>query len=325
MDGAGLACTMTSAAVRQFGAIRPSSFRAWRQALRLPSFSATLSPLLVGAAYASTMGGINLLLLALMVVASVACQAGANLANDYYDHLKGVDTVEQPGSSRVIQLGLLAPSTVRRGMIAAFVLATAVGFVIVAMTGIAVFVLALACLGVAVCYTAGVRPLGYVALGEVAVFLTMGLGLGTGSILALSGTITPLGVILALPNAFLITAALHVNNMRDVDRDRAAGKQTIAMRLGGERSNVLYAILISAAYASILVVLLLRPAFWPALMTVAPLPLGLRLVRAIAGASSQAEFSQILRGTNRLLIEVGILLALGILVGAAVGPTALAS
>ena len=312
---------MTNAAVRTFGSVRPGSFRAWRQALRLPSFSATLSPLLVGAAYASTIRGIDPLLLALMVVAAIACQAGANLANDYYDHLKGVDTVERPGSSRVIQLGLLAPITVRRGMITSFLLATALGLFIVTMTGIEVFLLALACLGVAIFYTAGAKPLGYVALGEVAVFLTMGLGLGAGSILALAGTVTLLGIVVALPNAFLITAALHVNNMRDVDRDSAAGKHTIAMRLGRKRSNVLHAALIAAAYASVLLLVLLRPAFWPALVAAATVPMALKLIQALAYASLPAEFSQTLRGTNRLLIEMGILLALGILVGAAIGPT----
>jgi 1,4-dihydroxy-2-naphthoate octaprenyltransferase len=316
--------TVQRVSVNPSSDIRPNSWRAWRQALRLPSLSATIAPFLVGAAYAWATSRPDPFLLGLILVAAIACQTGANLTNDYFDHRRGVDTAERPGSSRVIQFGLLSPGAVRRGMIVAFVTATIFGILIVAQTGIGILLLALASLAVAVLYTAGPKPLGYVALGEVAVFLAMGVALVAGSVLALTGTITVVSLVIALPTSFLITAILHVNNMRDVERDQAAGKRTLAMLFGRRRSNLLFGSLIAAAYVGVPLIALLAPIFWPVLLATITLPRGIALTRSVAAAASEPAFSRAMRGTNRLLIEVGVLLAAGLLIGAAIGPPSIA-
>lgn len=286
-------------------------WRAWRQALRLPSFTATVAPVLIGSTYAWASGSTNLGLAALILIAAICCQAGANLANDYFDHRKGVDTVERPGSSTVIQRGILSLAAVKRGMILAFVAATLVGLIIVALTGPAILVLALACVAVAILYTGGPKPLGYVALGELAVFLTMGLALVAGTVFALTGTVTPATLLVALPNAFLVTAILHVNNLRDVDRDAHAGKRTLAMYLGRRRSNLGYAALITAAYLATVLIIALAPPLWPLIAVAVTLPRSVRLVRSVFVATSEADLSRVLRDTNRLLIEFAGAMALG--------------
>jgi 1,4-dihydroxy-2-naphthoate octaprenyltransferase len=316
--------TVQNVSRHQNEVVKPNSWRAWRQALRLPSLSATVAPILVGAAYAWTVGHADPILLGLILVAAIACQTGANLANDYFDHRRGVDTVDRPGSSRVIQVGLLSPETVRRGMLAAFATATTLGLVIVAQTGIEILLLALLCVAVAASYTAGPKPLGYVALGELAVFLTMGLALVAGTVLVLTGAITLVSLIIALPTSFLITAILHINNMRDVERDEAAGKRTLAMLLGRQRSNLLFGTLIAAAYVAVPLIPLAAPIFWPVLLAIITLPRALALTRSVATATSEQAFSHALRGTNRLLIEIGCLVAAGLLIGAVVGPPAIA-
>lgn len=299
------------------GTANRADWRVWKQALRVPSFSATLAPILVGSAYAWAEGYVNPGLVALMLVAAIACHAGANLANDYYDHRRGVDTPERPGSSTVIQRGLLSPEAVKRGMILSFAIAIGLGLVIVALTGPAILHLALACLAVAVLYTGGPFPLGYVALGEVAVFLAMGLAIVAGSFLALSGSITPMVLIVALPNAFLITSLIHVNNLRDVNRDLQAGKRTVAMLLGRDRSVIVYAALVGAAYLGTVLIVLLAPRFWPILAVVFTIPRAVFLIRAVGAASTERAYSLALRGTNRLLTEFGLLMALGLIAGAA--------
>lgn len=294
-----------------------ADWRVWKQALRVPSFSATLAPILVGSAYAWTEGYFNPVLVALMLVAAIACHAGANLANDYYDHRRGVDTAERPGSSTVIQRGLLSAEAVKRGMLVAFAIAIGLGLAIVALTGPAILFLALSCLAVAVLYTGGPIPLGYVALGEVAVFLAMGLAIVAGSFLALSGTITPMVIVIALPNAFLITAIIHVNNLRDVERDQQARKRTVAMLLGHDRSVTAYAALIGAAYLSAGLIVLLSPYLWPILAVAVTIPRAITLTRAVSAAATDRAYSLALRGTNRLLTEFGLLMAAGLLAGAA--------
>ncbi len=290
-----------------------SRWRAWRQALRLPSFSATLSPVLIGTSLAWTMGNHHPLLSLLMVCAVIACQAGANLANDYFDHQHGVDTLDRPGSSRVIQQGLLNPAEVRRGMVISFTLATVVGCLIVAMTNWTIFILALACLAVAVFYTAGPKPLGYVALGELAVFLTLGPALVAGVVFALTGTAAAATFLIALPNACLVTAILHVNNMRDVDRDRGAGKRTVAMILGPWRSRRFYGGLLAIAFLMLILSAVVLPHFWPILCVLITVPRAIRLFREVDSARDEAAFNRGLRGGNRLLLEVGVLMSAGLI------------
>lgn len=288
-------------------------WRAWRQALRLPSFSATLSPVLIGTALAWAMGNHHPLLSLLMVCAVLACQAGANLANDFFDHQHGVDTLDRPGSSKVIQQGLLSPAEIRRGMIVSFTLATVLGCLIVAMTTWPIFLFALASLTVAVFYTAGPKPLGYVALGEVAVFLTLGLALVAGVVFALTGTVTAATMLIALPNACLVTAILHVNNMRDLDRDRGAGKRTVAMILGLWRSRRFYGGLLATAYVTVILSAFVLPHFWPILCVMITVPRAIRLFREVDSARDEAAFNRGLRGGNRLLLEVGLLMSAGLI------------
>ncbi|MDQ3694982.1 MAG: 1,4-dihydroxy-2-naphthoate octaprenyltransferase [Chloroflexota bacterium] len=287
--------------------------RAWRQALRLPSFSATLSPVLIGTALAWAMGNSHPLLSLLMACAVIACQAGANLANDYFDYRHGVDTLDRPGSSKVIQQGLLNPVEIRRGMVVSFSLAIALGCLIVAMTNWSISILALACLVVAILYTAGPHPLGYVALGEVAVFLTLGLGLVAGVVFALTGTVSAATMLIALPNACLVTAILHVNNMRDIDRDRGAGKRTVAMILGPWRSRRFYGGLLATSYLMLILSAVVLPHFWPILCVMITLPRAIRLFREVDSARDEAAFNRGLRGGNRLLLEVGVLMSAGLI------------
>lgn len=270
-----------------------------------------MSPVLIGSSYAAVEGHVNLGLFTLIMTAAIACQAGANLANDYYDHRRGVDTIARPGSSRVIQQGLLSPLQIKRGMTAAFVLATALGLIIVAMTGWVIFVLALACLATAYFYTAGPKPLGYVALGEAAVFLAMGVALATGSYFAFSGSISAAAILIALPNACLVTATLHVNNLRDVIRDQEAGKRTLAMLLGRSRSNALYAALLSAAYLLTILTVARMPGMWPLLGLTLTVPRAITLMRAVNRAGDEPGFGRCLRGSNRLLLEFGLLMSAG--------------
>jgi 1,4-dihydroxy-2-naphthoate octaprenyltransferase len=202
-------------------------------------------------------------------------------------------------------------------MVIAFAVAIVLGLAIVALTGPAVLFLALACMAVAILYTGGPVPLGYVALGEIAVFLAMGIAIVGGGFLALSGTITPMVLVVALPNAFLITSLIHINNLRDIDRDRQAGKRTVAMALGHDRSVIAYSVLVGAAYLSVVLIVVTSPHFWPTLAVAATVPRAIGLMRAVAAASSEREYSLALRGTNRLLTEFGLIMAGGLLAGAA--------
>jgi 1,4-dihydroxy-2-naphthoate octaprenyltransferase len=295
----------------------PGSSGAWLRAIRYHSFTASIIPILVGSALALVDGDVSWPLVIAMLVASVACHAGANLANDYFDHRKGVDNERNLGPHKVIQLGLLAPDQVRNGMIAAFALATLVGVYVVLATDWRVFILSLVSLGAAFFYTAGSKALGYVALGEVTVFLFMGPAMVCGAYYVLTESITWTAVLLSIPVGALSAATLHANNIRDIEHDRAAGKRTLAIILGRERSSTEYLLWISASFLAIVLTIVIEPSLWPVALVAIALPNAMRLVRLAYSAPDAASLNRLLRKTAGLHLQFGSLMTAGMLVRAA--------
>lgn len=295
----------------------PGSLGAWLRAIRYHSFTASIIPIVIGSALALVSQSISWPLVIAMLIASVACHAGANMANDYFDDRKGVDNARNLGPHKVIQLGLLTPDQVRRGMIAAFTLATLVGIYIVLVTDWRVFVLALASLGAAFFYTAGSRALGYVALGEVTVFVFMGPAMVCGAYYVLTSSVSWAAFLLSIPAGALSAATLHANNMRDIEHDRAAGKTTLATILGREHSSTEYLAWIMAAFASVAVTVAVDRVLWPVLVVVFTLPNALRLVRLARTAPDTPSLNRLLRKSAGLHLQFGGLLTAGLLARAA--------
>ena len=144
----------------------------WARAVRVRSFTASVIPIAIGIALAWFAGPIEWWLAAITMVAAVACHAGANLANDYFDHRSGVDSGASFGPKRLIASGALSARTTIVAAAVAFLVATILGLVIVWQTGWGILALALASIAAAILYTGGPKPLGDMALGEVTEFVT---------------------------------------------------------------------------------------------------------------------------------------------------------
>lgn len=288
--------------------------KVWLRAIRVFSFTASITPILVGAAVASYLGSMDLILTAVMLLASVACHAGSNLANDLYDHQRGIDSENRLGPSGVIQSGMLTAGDVRHGMIAAFVVATGLGLVVVAVGGWPILLLALSALAVAYLYTGGPVPLGYIGLGEVAVFLAMGPAMVAGSAYVLTGRLTAIPLLVSLPVGFLVAAILHANNLRDIEVDRAAGKTTLAAILGRAGGNREYGLLIAAAYVALSILPWVDASLWPAMLPLVTVPAALRLVRAVIAAPNAEALDPGVRDTAGLHFRFGLLLFAGLVI-----------
>jgi 1,4-dihydroxy-2-naphthoate octaprenyltransferase len=292
--------------------------RIWVQAVRYRSFTASITPIAAGSALALVERSFDWLLFVVMLVAAVACHAGSNLANDFFDHRKGVDSAEAPGSSKVIQQGLLSAEQVRNGVIAACTLATLFGLYIVYRTGWPVLILALVSLAGALLYTGGPWPLGYIALGEITVFLLMGPAMVCGAYYVHTGEVTWTCFLLSLPIACLVAAHLHCNNIRDMAHDLTAGKLTLANVLGRAWANREYILLIAGCYVTLLLLVAWEPSLWPLLGVLFTLPVAMRLIRVVTGNAGVAELNQAMRKTAGLHLRVGVLLTIGLLVRAGI-------
>jgi 1,4-dihydroxy-2-naphthoate octaprenyltransferase len=296
----------------------PSRWRIWFQAIRFFSFTASAIPILIGSSLALVDREFDLLLFVVMLAASIACHAGANLANDYFDHVKGIDTEESLGPSKVIQQSLLTPAEVRRGMIVAFAIATVLGLYIVAETGWPILALALASLAAAYFYTGGPKPLGYIALGEVTVLIFMGPVMIGGAYYVLAERLTWEVVLASLPIGFLVAAILHANNIRDIELDRAAGKVTLATLLGRRWANIEYLALVAGAFVATAVLIAAAPRLWPVAVVVLSAPTAVSLIRLVFSAAEGRSLNVALRKTAGLHFRFGLLMTAGLLIRATI-------
>jgi 1,4-dihydroxy-2-naphthoate octaprenyltransferase len=254
----------------------------------------------------------------LMLCASVACHAGANLANDYYDHIKGVDTEESLGPSKVIQQGLLSPVEVKRGMFVAFAIATALGLIIVALSSWVILVLALASLAAAVLYTGGPKPLGYFALGELTVFIFMGPVMIGGAYYVMAEKLTLEAVLASIPIGLLVAVILHANNMRDIPLDQKAGKVTLATLLGLRGAGIEYVVLVAGAYVATLALIAAEPGLWPVLLVAITLPAAIALCQIALTATDVLQLNVLLRRTAGLHMRFGASMTAGLVIAAVV-------
>ncbi|MDQ3704814.1 MAG: 1,4-dihydroxy-2-naphthoate octaprenyltransferase [Chloroflexota bacterium] len=285
--------------------------RVWFKASRPWSYTAAVIPVALGGIIAAQQGPIDLVLLGLALLGSIAIQLGTNLMNDYYDYRKGADVPGTLSLGGSILRGELSPRQVFTGGMLSFGLGIGIGLYLVTVAGQFILWLGLFSVLAGFFYTAGPFALAYVGLGEVAVFIFMGPVMVVGSYYLQRQEVTLPVVLASLPVGFLVAAILHANNLRDLDSDKQIGKRTLATLLGREGARLEYYILIGGTYLSLVVLAVLGIAPWLALITVATLPTAWRLIR-LAGQESEAKaLHPLLRQTARLHMQFGSLLIVG--------------
>ena len=287
----------------------------WWRAVRPFSFTASVTPVLVGSGVAYHDGLFDLVRFGVTLVASVAIHAATNLINDYYDHLRGVDTAESIGPSGVIQQGLLAPRAVLLGGLTLFALGGLLGLWLVAVVGWPILAIGAASVLAGYAYTGGPLPLGYIGLGDLTVFLFMGVVIVVGAYYVQAGTVSAAAVCASLPVAALVAAILVVNNLRDIEDDRAKGKRTLATFIGARATRLEVLFLLALAYLSVLAGVALRvlpPYTLIVFLTLRQAAAIWRVVRADSDALTLSRGG--VRGTARLHQQLGLLLAIAFLI-----------
>ena len=205
---------------------KPGPLHVWWLAIRPKTLPAAASAVVVGTTLAWRAGGfLPGPALAALVIA-LLLQIGSNLANDVYDDERGADTTDRLGPTRVTQAGLLTRSQVKGGMKVVFAVAFALGLYLTWVRGWPVLVIGVVAIASAIAYTGGPYPLGYHGLGEVFVFLFFGVTAVVGTYWVQTGSAAAIAWVMSVPVGLLITAIIVVNNLRDIEQDRAAGKLT---------------------------------------------------------------------------------------------------
>ena len=289
------------------------ALRLWVMAARPRTLPAAVAPVLVGTALAGSEHVFRPLAFVCALIGSVFIQIGTNLSNDYSDARRGADTEDRLGPVRVTAGGLMPPRQVLVGTYVAFGIAVAAGAYLVAIAGWQLLVVGAASILAGVLYTGGPRPYGYEGLGEVFVFLFFGVVAVVGSYYVQTERLIWEAFALAVPVGLLVSSILVVNNLRDIETDRRAGKRTLAVRIGRTRTRRLFALMIAIAFVSPIVIWLAGGLSAWLLLALVSAPLAPPLMRTVGTRTDGPALNGALADSGRLVAVFSMLLAAGVL------------
>ncbi len=286
-----------------------ASIRDWVTGARVRTLPLAVAPVFLGSALAASVDRFDFTLATLALLVALLLQIGVNYANDYSDGIRGTDT-GRVGPLRLTASGLALPEDVKRAAFITFGLAMLAGLGIVVLSGqwwlIAVGAV---CVLAAWYYTGGNSPYGYSGLGEVAVFIFFGLVATVGTNFVQTGFIDPLAVLLGSSLGLYASAVLLVNNIRDLETDRASGKRTLAVKLGEKPSKTLFLLLLWLPVLINLLLVLIYPA---TLLGMLNLLLLLPVTLIIMESKNPGELITALKLTSLAGLGYGVLVGLGV-------------
>ncbi len=282
-------------------------------AARVRTLPAAVAPVLVGTALSATERDLRVGGFIAALIGAIFIQVGTNLSNDYSDARRGADAEDRLGPVRVSAGGLVPPRQVLVATYVSFGVAVLCGVYLVYLAGPILLAIGAASILAGVLYTGGPRPYGYEGLGEVFVFLFFGIVAVTGSYYVQAEQVTWEAFVLAVPVGLLASSILVVNNVRDLESDRRAGKRTLAVRLGRERARTLYGLMVYGAFVT-------APAPWVAgalsawlLLPLVLLPVAVGLVRLVRRHTDGPTLNRALARTGMLQLAFCVLLSAGLL------------
>ena len=282
-------------------------------AARPRTLPAAIAPVLVGTSLAIRDGPFRALAFVAALLGAVLIQIGTNLSNDYSDARRGADAEDRIGPVRVTAGGLLPPRQVLVATYLTFGAAVLCGVYLIAVAGWLLLAIGAASILAGVLYTGGPRPYGYEGLGEIFVFLFFGVVAVVGSYFVQRQTLPWEAFVLAVPVGLMIAAILVVNNVRDIDTDRRAGKRTLAVRLGRERTRTLFAVMLATAFVTAWVPWFAgRLSAW-LLVTAAAIPLAVSVVTTVRTHADGPSLNGALAASAKLALIFCILLCVGVL------------
>lgn len=284
--------------------------------MRIRTLPAAVAPVLVGSALAWQARGFDGLAAGLCLLFALLIQIGTNFANDYYDAVNGADTADRVGPVRAVAAGLIKAETMRRAMYAVLATAFVLGLTLIAWGGPWLLVIGVASVLCAIAYTGGPYPLGYNGLGDVFVFIFFGLvAVGTTFYVQL-GSINGEVLMWSVPVGLLAANILVVNNYRDVDTDRVAGKRTLVVRWGRGFARFQFNFSLLIAWFTPIGLAILRSEIW-LLLPLLLLPLAWRDSRRLRDSKTPSELIELLGDTGKLLALYALLLSAGLILSRA--------
>jgi 1,4-dihydroxy-2-naphthoate octaprenyltransferase len=305
----------------------PTGWKLWLAGARPRTLPAAVVPVLVGTAVAAGLdhasidmvtdrGGLKGIIVWRAVAAMVVAlfiQIGTNFANDYSDGIRGTDDETRVGPIRLVGSGLRSPGSVKKAALASFGVAALAGLALAAATTWWLLLVGLVCFAAGWLYTGGPKPYGYYGFGELFVFVFFGLVATVGSTFVQIEWIPWMAVVCGVAVGALATALLVINNLRDIPTDTVAGKKTLAVRIGDQRTRILYVVLMVVPYLCLPFIAGLgrRPV---AVIAFAAIFVAQRPVIIVLSGARGPALIPVLGRTGQVQLAFGVLLAAGLFI-----------
>ncbi len=282
----------------------------WIAGARPKTLPAAIAPVLVGTAFAGYNANAINFFLALIV--GVGLQIGVNYANDYSDGVRGTDK-DRIGPMRLVGSGAATPEAVKKAAIIAISIAALAGALLAVRTSYLLLLIGALSILAAWTYTGGPKPYGYYALGEVMVFIFFGLVATLGTYYVHLQSLSFEILLASFAMGSLACAILALNNLRDLTKDKAAGKNTLAVRIGDKQTRNFFQALL---FAPLVIALALLPNSLYFLITFISLPQILKVASSVRGGATGAALIELLVKTGRIQIIYALSLSLAVLLNA---------
>ncbi|HIF39134.1 MAG TPA: 1,4-dihydroxy-2-naphthoate polyprenyltransferase [Gemmatimonadetes bacterium] len=289
----------------------------WMEAIRPKTLVASIAPVVIGISLAISDGFFEFFPSIATLLAAILIQIGTNLANDYYDFVRGADNEDRIGPTRVSQAGLIDPKKIQYAMVFSLVLALLFGVYLVGIGGWVVAVIGSVSILCAVGYTAGPLAFAYNGLGDIFVFVFFGPVAVGGTYWVQSGMLAGDVVLAGVGIGALTTLILITNNMRDIETDKVAGKNTLAVRMGLKASRVEYVVLLIIALITPVIgaTSFDWPGYWSVLVALLTFMFAISPLRLIMGSNDPKVLMLALPSTARMVGVYAASLSFGLLVG----------
>ncbi|WP_309074882.1 1,4-dihydroxy-2-naphthoate polyprenyltransferase [Paenarthrobacter sp.] len=282
----------------------------WIQGARLRTLPAAIAPVLIGSAAAYELQAFRLPNAILAALVALLLQIGVNYANDYSDGIRGTDE-DRVGPLRLVGSGAAKPEQVKWAAFALFGAAMICGLILVIITQAWWLILVgIGCILAAWGYTGGKNPYGYLGLGDVFVFVFFGLVATLGTTYTQAGQVSLAAVIGAIGTGLIACALLMANNVRDIPTDAAAGKRTLAVRLGDRHARESYVLMLAVA---ILLVIVLAPTKPWMLIVLLLIPACLMPAWLMVNGKKRKSLIPVLKQTGMINLGYSLLFSLGLI------------
>ncbi|MDA3810378.1 MAG: 1,4-dihydroxy-2-naphthoate polyprenyltransferase [Spirochaetaceae bacterium] len=285
----------------------------WIDVTRPKTLPAAAAPVLVGSALAWSAAGFRFVPALAAFLGALLLQIAVNLANDYFDFIKGIDTDERLGPQRATASGLISLKKMRIAIAMVIFLAVLDGLYLVFVGGLPVLIIGIFSILSLLAYSGGPYPLASHGLGDLFVFIFFGLVAVGGTYYVQTLNINGIVIMGSLPSAMQITAILVVNNYRDRDTDKKSGKNTLAVKIGEKATRIEYTLLLLLPYVIPLLFLFKYQVQWPVLLPLLSIVLTIPLLKQINGRYQGKELNKTLAGTAKLSLIFSILFSAGLI------------